>query len=320
MAYPDLIAALRLPAHPMARSGYGKRSVPAQEPYQQQDFAHLPMREGCIAAYIDRLPEGSAIDTKTLARELPLYGQQAVRSALRNLSEAGHLRRVRETTQGTTGTRHWVQRTYFSAEVRDDAWWTAYLANGTAEPPVEAPATEPEPELEPELEPEAVAPVASAPKPAASAAYQALAGLAGVEPRLTLSAAECSALEGLAAEWFARGASIQQFIVTLTAGLPQVVHSAGALTRNRLIQKMPPELPWLPKPETQLPPRELTMECTDCGRPGRSTALPGGICADCRNDTSSAQSAHARPLADELRSRVAGLRNALRAGVVPAAP
>ena len=148
MAYPDLIAALRLPAHPMARSGYGKRSVPAQEPYQQQDFAHLPMREGCIAAYIDRLPEGSAIDTKTLARELPLYGQQAVRSALRNLSEAGHLRRVRETTQGTTGTRHWVQRTYFSAEVRDDAWWTAYLGNGTAEPPVEAPATDPEPEPE----------------------------------------------------------------------------------------------------------------------------------------------------------------------------
>jgi len=121
MAYRDLIAALRLPTHPMARSGYGKRSVPAQEPYQQQDFAHLPMREGCIAAYIDRLPEGSAIDTKTLAKELPLYGRQAMRSALRNLSEVGHLRRIRETTTSSAGGRRWIQRTYFSALARDDA-------------------------------------------------------------------------------------------------------------------------------------------------------------------------------------------------------
>ena len=143
----------------------------------------------------------------------------------------------------------------------------------------------------------------------------ALAGvaLAGVAPRLTLSAAECSALEGLAAEWFARGASVRQFILTLTAGLPQVVHNARALTRNRLIQKMPPELPWQPEPEAQLPlVRERTMECTDCGRPGRAAALPGRLCADCRDDASAAKPAHARQLADELHARVAGLRSALR--------
>jgi hypothetical protein len=300
--------------------------VPAQEPYQQQDFAHLPLREGCIAAYIDRLPEGSAIDTKTLAKERPLYGQQAVRTALRNLSEVGHLRRIRE-VEGSTGTRRWVQRTYFSSVARDDAWWTAYLADGAPQeppaPPRQLPPDEPEtPVAEPESEPVAeefddeVGPVPASPEAAEeSPAYRALVALGGVEPRLTLSAAECRTLEGLAAEWFARGTSVHQFMLTLTAGLPQVVHSAGALTRNRLIQKMPPELslPWQPRPELQLPVRELTMECTDCGRSGRAAALPGGLCADCR-DEPSAQSVRARPLADELRARVAGLRSALRPG------
>jgi hypothetical protein len=364
MAYSDLISALRLPGHPLARSGYGKRSVAPQEPHQQQNFAHLPVREGYLAAFIDRLPEGSAMDTKTLAKAQPLYGQQAVRSALRHLSEAGHLRRIRE-TEGINGSPRWVQRTYFSAVARDDAWWAAYLADGAPQevprtPPQQLPlpplpSSPPEPpsgeapaESEPETEelsgdpveepvgdpvedtapadavPAAdrvggtggAVPVARTAKAPVSAAYQALVALAMAEPRLTLSSAECSALEGLAAEWFARGISLHQFILTLTAGLPQVVHNAGALTRTRLINKMPPELVWLPQPEPPLPPqRERTMECIDCRRPGRTAALPGGLCADCRSDAS-ARAAHAsaRPLADELRTRVAGLRSALRSG------
>ena len=329
MAYSDLIAALRLPAHPLARSGYGKRSTPAQEPYQQQDFAHLPLREGCIAAYIDRLPEGSAIDTKTLAKQLPLYGQQAVRTALRHLADAGHLRRVKETVG--TRTQHWVQRTYFSAVARDNAWWDAYLA-GLAAPQPPAPrgsdhAPAPDPEAEPEAahQPTAVAEAAAEPEtlPAAvvepfnppsapvSAAYQALAALGSADARLTLSAAECGALEGLAAEWFARGTTPGQFALALTAGLPQVVHSAGALARNRLVQKMPADISQPPQP--QLPrQRRIVMECIDCGRPGASEALPGGICQACRSDGQSQPAT--RPLASELRLRVAGLRSALRAG------
>lgn len=81
--------------HPMANPGYGKRSAPAQLPRDNRDFAHLPPREASIAAYIDRLPEGSDISVKTLAKHLP-YGQCALRTALNRLQDAGHLRRGSE--------------------------------------------------------------------------------------------------------------------------------------------------------------------------------------------------------------------------------
>ncbi|WP_143688517.1 hypothetical protein [Streptomyces barkulensis] len=125
----------------MAAPGYGKRSAPGQLPRKRSDFEHLPPREASVAAHIDRLPDGAAIDTKTLARELPAYGQQAVRSALNALSRAGHLRRMRETVG--EGRTQWVYRTYFSRTARDDAWWGAFLREGT--PPGEAPGTEREP-------------------------------------------------------------------------------------------------------------------------------------------------------------------------------
>ncbi|GAA2912154.1 hypothetical protein GCM10020221_04790 [Streptomyces thioluteus] len=73
-AYPNPAP---LPAHPprMARPGFGKRSAPAQAPRRKDDFAHLPPREASIAAFIDRLPEGAAMDGKSLAAQLPAYGQ-----------------------------------------------------------------------------------------------------------------------------------------------------------------------------------------------------------------------------------------------------
>ncbi|WP_371499272.1 hypothetical protein OG871_24385 [Kitasatospora sp. NBC_00374] len=110
----------------MAKPGFGKRSAPTEHPHGAADFAHLPAREAYLAAFIDRLPEGAAIDTRTLAREQPHYGQQAVRSALRSLSEAGHLRHVR--ANAGPGGAHCVQRTYFSRTPRSDAWWQEFLA------------------------------------------------------------------------------------------------------------------------------------------------------------------------------------------------
>ncbi|MET8742494.1 MarR family transcriptional regulator, partial [Streptomyces sp. NPDC004728] len=61
-------------AHPKARPGYGKRSVPAQHPPHEADFALLPERERHIAGYVDALPDGAAMDIKSLARSQPLYG------------------------------------------------------------------------------------------------------------------------------------------------------------------------------------------------------------------------------------------------------
>lgn len=114
--------------HPAARPGYGKRNAPDQWPSRPGDFTLLPRREASIAAYLDRLPEGADISVKTLAKVLPDYGQCALRTALRRLSEAGHLRRVTEHRTGDNGSPLWVTRTYFSRTARNDAWWATLCA------------------------------------------------------------------------------------------------------------------------------------------------------------------------------------------------
>ncbi|MFP3988433.1 hypothetical protein U9R90_13150 [Streptomyces sp. E11-3] len=109
-----------------------------------------------------------------------------------------------------------------------------------------------------------------------SAAYVALAQVGRAEPRMALSAADCAALEELATEWLARGASAGLLVQALTSGLPEPVHAPRALARSRLVSKMPPALP---APEVAA---RTLMECTDCGVPGSPDALPGGLCRACR--------------------------------------
>lgn len=57
----------------MANPGYGKRTIPAEPgaALRPVDFSHLPAREAYIAAYVHRLPEGAAMDVKSLAKVLP---------------------------------------------------------------------------------------------------------------------------------------------------------------------------------------------------------------------------------------------------------
>ncbi|MFG2844735.1 hypothetical protein ACGF12_16405 [Kitasatospora sp. NPDC048296] len=244
----------------MAAPGYGKQSAPEQLPRCATDFAHLPVREAYIASLIDHLPDGAAMDVKTLAALQPHYGQMACRTVLNNLSTAGHLRRVRERV-GDKQCR-WVFRTYFSRTPRSDAWWTRFLLTGEAstsgapDPPEERTLNRTSP---------------------TSAAYAALAGLGLADARLALSAADCAALEPLAAEWLARGATPALFTAALTAGLPpDGVHSPAAFTRRRLLDKMPPERPLPQQQSTRI------IECTDCRTPCRPHALLGGLCRTCR--------------------------------------
>lgn len=295
----------------MAAPGYGKRSAWGQEPRREGDFAHLPGREAYLAAFIDRLPDGAAIDTKTLAREQSLYGQAAVRSALRSLGAAGHLRRVLVNTGGRQ--IRWVYRTYFSRTARDDARWgrflAAHVADGTS-PSV------PAPEIHPEERPQRRGGSDRATRPARSDAYEALASLGRADGRMALSASECEELEGLAAEWLANGATAAHVTTALTAGLPQSVHCAGALARKRLIAKMPPA-PVRPSEKTMNKEPEhilvRIMECTRCGVPGHSEALPGGLCRACR-EGEAPDTFRNRPSGDEIRARVAELRRAIREG------
>ncbi|MFI1970040.1 hypothetical protein BLA24_18455 [Streptomyces cinnamoneus] len=230
------------------------------------------------------------MDAKTLAKLSPDYGQAACRTALNRLHGAGHLRRFREHRPAEGGGMRWVTTTYFSRAARDDAWW-GRMTRGE----------EPRPDAEP-----APAPTPAG-RPARSRAYAALATLTAADDRLPLSAADCAALEPLAAEWFARGAGEARLLAALTAGLPPQVHSPAALMRTRLVEKLPPE----PERAAQAGPSPLrVMECAVCAVPGRPEALPGGLCRDCRGEPRPPQP-HAWTAA-EIRARVDELRAAAR--------
>jgi hypothetical protein len=141
-----------------------------------------------------------------------------------------------------------VWHTFFSRTARDDAWWDSFLAG-------EAPVTEPS-------------------RTARSTAYDALAQLGRIDARLTLSAAECGALEEQAAEWFARGAGEAQLVQAVSAGLPDRVGHAYGFVRARLVAKLSPE-----QGQSRQPRYETV--CTACGEPGPSGGLRGGLCGGC---------------------------------------
>lgn len=345
MACEDFNAALPAPAHSMAKPGYGKRSAPDQLPSRPGDFDHLPARAAYIAGFLDRLRENAAMDAKTIAKAQPLYGQQAVRSVLNELGEAGHLRRVRRrvvpSDNGTGTSTRWVFRTYWSRTARDNEWWARFLAGdvpggtpGDALPetfaeassasmpqalPGDVPPKAIPGDVPPKVAPSDVPPRAEqaeqeqpAEQPRPSAAYRALAQLGCAEPRLVLSAADCGALEALAADWLARGVTATRLTGALVAGLPEQVYSPRALVQRRLRDKMPPELP---APEERISPRapRLIMECTECRVPGRPEALPGGLCRACRGGITVEAPPALPPTA--VHARAAEVRGTIRAAL-----
>jgi len=238
----------------MAPLGYGKRAVTDEGPRRRGDFGHLPEREAYLAAYIDRLPEGAAIDVKSLAKAQPMYGQAAVRAGLNGLSAAGHLRRF---TEPRGESSQWVTHTYFSRTARDAAWWAWFRAGGA----VEQPASEPV-------------------RPARSAAYRALAMVGAADHRMMLSHADCEELEALAAEWLAQGVSVAHVVRELTFRLPpEGVRCPREFARKRLVDKVPPEPAPRPAPRAR-----RIMLCTGCDTPGEPEDLPGGLCHRCRNE------------------------------------
>ncbi|WP_326814162.1 MULTISPECIES: MarR family transcriptional regulator [unclassified Streptomyces] len=346
MATENLSPALRTPAssrpYPKAHPGYGKRSAPEQRPASAEDFMLLPERERYIAGYVDHLPDGAAMDIKTLAKNIPLYGQMAIGSALRALTVAGHLRHAR-CQVGESGSR-WVTLTYWSRTAHDDEWWVAFTeaenirvtqeaaAAPTAPPPpwapmeapatqvtVEAPVAPSEPAPQPALPPPAPfvpqqrtpEPVPSGPSPA----YLALAQLGRIEPRLALSAADCAILQELATAWLDRGVNTDYLTHALTSGLPAQVDSPVGFVRRRLRDKIPPHLPTGLAPATPgARVRRLLVECTECGAPGPSEALPDGLCRRCGTPApgATAETPVDPPVECDIHALVDSLRDLMR--------
>ncbi|WP_407697690.1 hypothetical protein, partial [Streptomyces corynorhini] len=267
---------MRTSSHPMASAGYGKRSAVGQPASSVADFALLPGREAAIAGFIDRLPDGADISVKALAKVMD-YGQCALRTALNFLERAGHLLRKREFLVGASGGR-WVTRTWFSRTARGDGPWdedatagtavdaggsgtagtgtagtgtagTGTAGTGTGTAPAPAPGTW------------------AADRPTRSRGYLLLASLGRRCPALSLSAADCAALEPLAAEWFVREAREEDVLRALTDGLPTPVHHPAGLVRSRLTAKLPPE-PTDPQPLPS-PVAPAMVECDTCRAPGR---------------------------------------------------
>ncbi|MFF1378427.1 hypothetical protein [Streptomyces sp. NPDC058308] len=258
----------------MAKSGYGKRLAGDAEPDTEPDFAHLLPRDAELATFVDHLPDGAAMGHKAIAAAHPRYGQQAVRTSLNRLTDAGHLRWVKEHLTVEDGTMRWVTRTYWSRAPKSPDWWAEFvrerhgrdvthtyrsgLARADARP-------EKDPAPTPSAEP--------------SAAHRTLAQLRTADRRMALSEGECKQLEPSAAEWLERGASPQDITRALTEGLPPTVTNPGGFARTRLENKMPPKRQAPAEARARV--TRAVMICGDCEEPETSVELVNGICTEC---------------------------------------
>ena len=264
----------------MANPGYGKRLAPGQPPRRSGDFGDLAPREAAVAAFVDRLPEGAAMDHKTLAKHIAGYGQAAIRSALKALTNAGHLRRIKEQVVRGDGVR-WVTRTYWSRAARSAAWWREFCRSVRGvmlDAPEQAPGRAPDDEPT-AIEPTATEQAAGEPAPERTTAYRTLAALGRTDPRMTLSAADCERLAPLAATWLEYGAGVRHLTRALTDGLPDVVHNPAGIAKRRLEDKMPPKP--AREPETVL---RSVMVCMFCDTSEEDEPLVNGMCEACRSE------------------------------------
>ncbi|MFC7012627.1 hypothetical protein ACFQMH_13065 [Streptomyces viridiviolaceus] len=282
----------------MAKTGYGKRPAGDEDPHADPDFAHLLPRDAEVAVFIDHLDTGHAMGHKVLAAEHPRYGQQAMRTSLSRITEAGHLRWIKEHITVEDGTMRWVTRTYWSRTRRSREWWAQFARErhgkdvtrdhqpglarieemvAAAVPVPAAPEPEPRPKIQPEPRPESV-----------GAAYRALTALRAADARMPLTEGDCRSLAPLAEQWLSRGATPNDITRALTEGLPPTVSNPGGLARRRLESKMPPQ-----KTEPRAKVTRVIMACATCDQDERTVKIDRGICENCREELAD------EPLTDE---------------------
>ncbi|MEV2197667.1 hypothetical protein AB0I02_42840 [Streptomyces phaeochromogenes] len=289
-----------------------------EPPHADADFAHLCPRDAEFAVFIDHLDDGHAMGHKVIAAEHPRYGQQASRTSLRSLTEAGHLRWIKEHITVEDNSMRWVTRTYWSRTPRSVEWWTEFARErhgrdvtqtyqpGLARTDTPTPAPIPAPDAPspaPDGTPDAEPTVDAEPAPEPSAAYRALAGLGVADPRMPLSEAECRALEPLAAEWLSRGATPAGMTRALTDGLPPAISNPGGFVRTRLENKMPPQKNDTAETGPGRPLRakvtRVIMACATCDADERTAKIVRGVCEDCR-----AEEAELGVTADDVKKEI----------------
>ncbi|MGC5000042.1 hypothetical protein [Streptomyces sp. DT195] len=125
------------------------------------------------------------------------------------------------------------------------------------------------------------------------------------EPRLRVGMVEALALAPLVSTWLERGYGQRDLAGALLGGLPDRVHSAPAILRDRLTRKLPPA----PELSLSAPVKPRWVECGGCGSP-----IPReGICRACAGlgDGRSDDSDHRAQVTARGRAKV---RAALRGG------
>ncbi|WP_405743010.1 helix-turn-helix domain-containing protein [Streptomyces sp. NBC_01525] len=233
-----------------------------------------------VATHILSLPEGAAVDIRTLADRFP-EGRDRIAFALRELEAHGYVERVRERVPGG----RFVTRTYaFHAPDPDREIEEAEEAGETREdkPPPPAPA-EPRPVR-------SVSPVPRVPSPAAEvpggerhdAATALLVGLRRTDDRLTLPGREVRRLVPAVLAWLDNGATAAAVHRTLTADLPADLTYPAGLLAHRLRELLPPPLPAPSAPGAGECPDAGPLPfqtCDGCERAFRGRAP--GLCRDC---------------------------------------
>ncbi|KAK1180015.1 helix-turn-helix domain-containing protein [Streptomyces sp. NBS 14/10] len=242
-----------------------------------------------LGAHIQSLPDGAAVDIRTLAGKFQ-EGRDRIAAALRELEECGYIKRIRERTPegrivtrtlsynvpGATGTRH-------AAEPVTPV--TEPVAERPAPPAPERvvrppAATPPPPSSDAAPTPPQPLPQPTAPTPQRHhTAAALLAELCRDDARLLFAERDVRRLAPGVAAWLERGAAPEAVRRTLIASLPPDLRHPAALVAHRLTALLPPPLP-AAKPRSHPAPVVPLQNCDGCDRAFRAV-LPGR-CRDCR--------------------------------------
>ncbi|MFI1854618.1 helix-turn-helix domain-containing protein [Streptomyces sp. NPDC020480] len=271
-----------------------------------------------LGAHIQSLPDGAAVDIRTLAGKFT-EGRDRVAAALRELEEYGYIRRIRERTpEGRIVTRtlsYNVPRATGTRRAAEPV--TKPVAPERAVPPPAATTPPPSSDAAPAWPDRPAPPPLPHPNaPAPQRHHTAAALLAELrrdDARLLLSEHDVRRLAPAVAAWLERGAAPDAVRRTLTAGLPPDLRHPAALLTHRLTVLLPPPLPAAEPGSRPVP----LQNCDGCDRAFRAPSP--GFCRDCR-ETEQAP-ARAAMAFNGVTAEAATTRDAGRAGApVPSAP